>query len=164
MFAVSGWLNCHSGTRPPALKFRKTHTLAPSVERGPAAEFAAFKAAIRAKHGMKEQAFRDNDPEPIITRFYSDKAISTDNEGKTRIGRDELRPVYKEVIGAFVEIESFESFVNGNAGWDWVNFHVSFPAEANMEPFTFSMLYLWQNIDGEWWSRSEMYVLGEFDI
>ncbi|MBT8080307.1 MAG: nuclear transport factor 2 family protein [Gammaproteobacteria bacterium] len=139
-------------------------TSAPSVQRDPAAELAAFKAAIRVKYDMKEQAFRDNDPEPIITRFYSDSAISTDNEGKTKIGRDELRPVYEEVIGAFVEIESFESFVNGDAGWDWVNFHVSFPAEANMEPFTFKMLFLWENIAGEWWSHGEMYVLGEFDI
>lgn len=130
----------------------------------PEAELAAFKAAIRAKYDMKEQAFRENDPEPILTKFYAGKAISTDNEGVTHIGREELRPVYEEVIGAFVEIESFDTSVNGDAGWDWVNFHVSFPPEANMEPFTFKMLFLWERIDGEWWSQGEMYVLGEFDI
>lgn len=135
-----------------------------SVERNPAAEMAAFKSAIRAKYDMKEQAFRDNDPEPILTRFYSESVISTDNEGVTHVGRDELRPIYEEVIGAFVEIESFDTFVNGDAGWDWVNFHVSFPAEAQMEPFTFKMLFLWENIDGEWWSHGEMYVMGEFKI
>ena len=135
-----------------------------SSETDPAAELAAFSAAIREKYDMKEQAFRDNDPEPILTRFYSDKAISTDNEGKTKIGRAELRPVYEEVIGAFVEIESFDTTVNGDAGWDWVNFHVSFPPEAEMEPFTFKMLFLWERIDGEWWSHGEMYVLGEFEI
>ena len=130
----------------------------------PEAELAAFKAAIRAKYDMKEQAFRDNDPEPIINRFYSDRVISTDNQGVTHIGRDELRPVYEEVIGSFVEIESFDTFVNGDAGWDWVNFQVSFPPQAEMEPFTFKMLFLWENIDGEWWSHGEMYALGEFDI
>ena len=130
----------------------------------PEAELAAFKAAIRAKYDMKEQAFHDNDPEPIINRFYSDRVISTDYQGVTHIGRDELRPAYEEVIGAFVEIESFDTFVNGDAGWDWVNFHVSFPPQAEMEPFTFKMLFLWENIDGEWWSHGEMYTLGEFDI
>ena len=125
-----------------------TETQAPD----PAAELAAFKTAIRAKYDLKEQAFRDNDPEPILTKFYSATAISTDNEGKTKIGREQLRPVYEEVIGAFVKVESFETFVNGDAGWDWVNFHVSFPPEAEMEPFTFKMLFLWERIDGEWWS------------
>lgn len=125
---------------------------------------AEFKKAIRAKYDMKEQAFRDNDPEPILTRFYSESAISTDNEGKTKVGREDLRAVYEEVIGALVEIESYETFVNGDAGWDWVNFHVSFPPEANMDPFTFKMLFLWERIDGEWWSHGEMYVIGEFDI
>lgn len=127
-------------------------------------ELATFKAAIRAKYDMKEQAFRDNDPEPILTRFYAEDAISTDNEGVTHIGREALRPVYEEVIGAFVEIESFDTSVSGGAGWDWVNFHVSFPPEAEMEPFTFKMLFLWERIDGEWWSKGEMYVMGEFDI
>ena len=128
------------------------------------AELAAFKQAIRAKYDMKEQAFRDNDPEPILTRFYSENAISTDNEGKTKIGREELRPIYEEVIAATVRIESFDTFVNGDAGWDWVNFHVAFPPEAQMDPFTFKMLFLWENVDGEWWSHGEMYVLGEFDV
>ncbi|MED5461996.1 MAG: hypothetical protein VYC03_05200, partial [Pseudomonadota bacterium] len=79
----------------------------------PEAELVAFKAAIRAKYDMKEQAFRDNDPEPIINRFYSDRVISTDYQGVTHIGRDELRAVYEEVIGAFVEIESCEKIVKG---------------------------------------------------
>lgn len=139
-----------------------------SVDAAPAMsqadELAEFKQAIRTKYDMKEQAFRDNDPEPILTRFYSENAISTGNEGVTHIGRDELRPVYEEVIGAFVEIESFNTLVNGDAGWDWVNFHVTFPPEANVEPFTFKMLFLWERIDGEWWSQGEMYVLGEFEI
>lgn len=130
----------------------------------PEAELVAFKKAIRAKYDMKEQAFRDNDPEPILTRFYAENVISTDNEGITHIGREALRPIYEEVIGSFVKIDSFNTYVNGGAGWDWVNFHVSFPPEADMKPFTFKMLFLWERIDGEWWSRGEMYVLGEFDI
>lgn len=135
-----------------------------STGNDPAAELAAFKAAIRAKYDMKEQAFRDNDPDPIVTKFYSERVISTNNEGVTHIGREEIRPVYEEVMGSIVRIESFDTFVGGNAGWDWANFHVSFPPEANLAPFTFKMLFLWEKIDGEWWSDGEMYVLGEFDI
>lgn len=129
-----------------------------------AQQLADFKAAIRAKYDLKEQAFRDNDPEPILTRFYSPRAISTDPEGNTKVGRDELRPVYEEVIGSLVRIDSYDTFVNGDAGWDWVNFHVSFPPGVEGDPFTFKMLFLWERIDGEWWSHGEMYVLGEFEL
>ncbi len=123
-----------------------------------------FQKSIRAKYDMKEQAFRDNDLEPILTRFYSEDVISTDPEGHTHIGRESLRPIYQEVIASLVKIESFNTFVNGDAGWDWVNFHVTFPPEIDAEPFTFKMLFLWERIDGEWWSHGEMYVLGEFAL
>lgn len=128
-----------------------------------ASELADFKAALRAKYDMKEKAFAENDPEPILTRFYSKDAITTDFEGKTTLGREELRPVYDAIIGSTVRIESFKSVVNGDAGWDWVNFYVTPAPEANMAPLTFKMLFLWERIDGEWWSQGEMYVIGEFD-
>ncbi len=148
------------GTAAPALSGQgQVDTGQPANE-----ELAAFKAAIRAKYDLKEEAFRNNDVEPIINRFYSERVISVDPEGNSHTGRDGIRPVYEEVIGSFVAIESYESFVNGDAGWDWVNFHVSFPPEAEMEPFSFKMLFLWEKIDGEWWSHGEMYVPGVFEI
>jgi len=124
----------------------------------------AFKLATRAKDDMKEAAFRANDIEPIINNFYSERVISVDSEGAVHLGRAGIRPVYEQVIGSLVAIESYQSFVNGNAGWDWVNFHVSFPPEAAMDPFSFKMLFLWENMEGEWWSHGEMYVPGAFDI
>ncbi len=137
---------------------------APTAVLSKAEELAAFKAAIREKYDMKEQAFRDNDPEPILNRFYTESVISTDPVGITKVGRAALAPVYDEVIGSLVKIESYNTFVNGDAGWDWVNFHVSFPPGVEEEPFTFKMLFLWERIDGEWWSHGEMYVLGEFEL
>ncbi len=123
---------------------------------------AEFKQSIRAKYDMKEAAFAANDPEPILTRFYHPDVISTGPDGSTHIGREELRPIYEEVIGGDVKIESINTFFGGDAGWDWVNFHVTPPAESGEAAFTFKMLFLWAKENGEWWSHGEMYVVGEF--
>lgn len=129
-----------------------------------AGELEDFQQAIRAKYDMKEQAFASNDPEPILTGFYTDNVISTGPDGASHVGREELRPVYEEVISGSVRIESYNSLVRGDAGWDWVNFHVTPPPESGAEPFAFKMLFLWERIGEEWWSHGEMYVVGEFDI
>ena len=128
---------------------------------GDTTELEEFKQAIRSKYDLKEQAFANNDPEPILKQFYTEDAISTGPDGTTHTGIEELRHVYEEVIGANVRVVSFHTYVNGNAGWDWVNFHVD-PADEGEEPFTFKMLFLWEKIDGEWWSKGEMYTFGEF--
>ncbi len=122
-----------------------------------------FKKAIRAKYDMKEAAFAANDPEPIVNKFYSADVVSTGPDGATHKGRDGIRSIYQEVIGGSVRIESYQSFVNGDAGWDWVNFHVD-PNVEGEAPFTFKMLFLWERIEGEWWSHGEMYTVGEFDL
>ncbi len=124
----------------------------------------AFKKAIRAKYDMKEQAFANDDPNPILEKFYTADVLSVGPDGSSHEGTEGIRPVYEspEVIGGNVFIESYKTAVSGNSGWDWVNFHV-YPGDPSVAPFTFKMLFLWEKIKGEWMSQGEMYVMGEFD-
>ena len=124
------------------------------------AELTAFKQAIRAKYDMKEKAFRERDGETIVTRFYAPDVVSMGEGSPLHRGRDELRKVYTapEVINSEVRIVSFHTHVNGDAGWDWADFHVT-PADKSAAPFTFKILFLWERIDGEWWCKGDMYVL-----
>jgi len=128
------------------------------------AELGAFKEAIRAKYDIKEQAFANNDPEPILNQFYSADVISTDFEGNTHVGTQGIRPVYENpmVIGGTVKVESFYPHVNGNTGWDWANFHVT-PGDPKEKPFTLKILFLWEKINGEWWCKGDMYTFGKFE-
>lgn len=126
-------------------------------------ELEVFKKAIRAKYDLKEQAFANNDPEPILNQFYSTDVISTDFEGNTHVGTAGLRPIYEDpaVIGGKVAVESFYTSVNGDMGWDWANFYVT-PADPAAQPFTFKILFLWEKIKGEWWCKGDMYTFGAF--
>lgn len=125
-------------------------------------ELEAFRKAIRAKYDLKEQAFANNDPQPILEKFYTSDVMSVGPDGVVHAGTEGIRPVYEAVIGGKVYVRSYKTHVNGNAGWDWVNFHV-YPAEPEVAPFTFKMLFLWEKIKGEWMSKGEMFVPGEFD-
>lgn len=127
-------------------------------------DLAAFKQAVRAKYDLKERAFAAGDPAPILNHFYAPDVISTDNEGKTHIGRAALKPLYEDVTAHYnVRIQSVYPHVNGNTGWDWANFFVTPKAPDSKEkPFSFKILFLWQKVKGEWWCKGDMYVLGEF--
>jgi ketosteroid isomerase-like protein len=125
-------------------------------------ELAAFKQAIRAKYDLKQKAFHERDGETIVTRFYAEDVISTGQGSPLHRGRDELRKLYRtpEVINSEVRIVSFATHVNGDAGWDWADFHVT-PADPKQPPFTFKILFLWERIAGEWWCKGDMYVVDE---
>lgn len=124
------------------------------------AELAAFKQAIRAKYDMKEKAFHQRDGETIVTKFYSEDVVSIGEGSPMHRGRTELRKLYQtpEVINNDVRIVSLDSHVNGNAGWDWADFHVT-PADPKTAPFTFKILFLWEKVNGEWWCKGDIYVV-----
>jgi len=135
--------------------------LSPLALASDSSEMANFKAAIRMKYDLKEQAFADGIAAPIVEQFYSEDVLSVDSDGKTHRGRDELRPLYEETTQfANVRVESVNTKVSGDMGWDWANFHVT-PKDPAEQPFTFKILFLWQKLDGQWWCVGDMYVLGE---
>jgi len=123
---------------------------------------AAFKQAIRAKYDLKEKAFAAHDAETIVTKFYTDDVVSVGEGEGVFIGRDAIRPLYQEVVkNNKVKVESIHTFVKGDAGWDWADFHV-YPTDGKTEPFTFAIVFLWTRVNGEWMCKGDSFVKGSF--
>jgi len=125
-------------------------------------ELDAFKIAIRARYDLKERAFARHDAETIVTQFYSPDVISVGEGEGIYVGRDQIRPLYQEVVkDNRVKIDSVYTYVNGNAGWDWADFQV-FPADPKNKPFTFAILFLWAKVQGAWVCKGDFFVNGSF--
>ncbi len=153
---------CRVFAATPALLITALWLVAPVALAGAHGdELAAFKAAIRAQYDLKERAFAEDDPDLVVDGFYAADVFSVDNEGKAHSGREELRPLYEEVVpGSEVKITSVRTHVNGDLGWDWANFRVM-PDDPAAEPFSFVILFLWEKRDGQWTCVGDFYVLGE---
>jgi uncharacterized protein DUF4440 len=127
-------------------------------------ELAAFKKAIRAKYDLKEKAFANHDAETILTKFYTPDVISVEGtpDGGIYVGREQIRPLYERVVkDSLVKVDSVHTFVNGDSGWDWADFHVTFP-DGKVKPFTFAILFLWTKVNGEWMCKGDYFVTGSF--
>src|SRR5262245_24952707 len=123
-------------------------------------QLQAFKKAIRAKYAVKEKAFANHDAETIVTQFYTADVISVGEGEGIFIGRDQIRPLYEQVVkDNTVRIDSVHTFVSGDAGWDWADFHVK-PAKG--APFTFAILFLWARVDGQWMCKGDFFLSGSF--
>ena len=97
-----------------------------------------------------------------MTRFYTDDVVSVGEGEGVFIGRDAIRPLYQEVVkNNEVKVESIRTFVKGDAGWDWADFHV-YPTDGKAEPFTFAILFLWTRVNGEWMCKGDSFVKGSF--
>jgi ketosteroid isomerase-like protein len=133
-----------------------------AVAAPPDPELAAFEQAIRAKYDLKEKAFAAHDAETIVTRFYTADVISAGEGEGVFIGRDQIRPLYQEVVkDNKVKVESVQTFVKGDVGWDWANFHV-YPTDGKTQPFTFAILFLWTRVNGEWMCKGDSFIKGSF--
>ena len=140
---------------PPA-----THSPVPSA----AASVAriAFVRAIRKQYDLEEKAFAGQDANVFISRFYTADAISVGQGEGIFIGRDKIHANYDaDVKGNLVKIRSVHTYVNGNAGWDFTDYHVV-PIDLKARPFYFVVLYLWAKIDGRWVCKGDFYVSGSF--
>jgi hypothetical protein len=125
-------------------------------------ELDAFKKAIRTRYDLKERAFARHDAETIVTHFYSPDVISVGEGEGIYVGRDQIRPLYEEVVkDNRVKIDSVYTYVNGDAGWDWADFQV-FPTNPKNKPFTFAILFLWAKVHGAWVCKGDFFVNGSF--
>ena len=123
-------------------------------------QLVAFRRAIRARYDLKERAFAAHDAETIVTKFYSSDVISVGEGEGIYMGRDQIRPLYEEVVkDNHVKVDSVYTYVNGDAGWDWADFHV-YPADPAKQPFTFVIVFLWAKIDGAWLCKGDFFVNG----
>lgn len=124
-------------------------------------QLAEFRQAIRIKYDLKEKAFAEGDAETIVRRFYAGDELTVASRDAIYFGRDDILPVYRRDTGKNkVRIESFRTYVNGDAGWDWADFHV-FPTDGS-KPFTLAILFLWSKIDGEWVCMGDFFDFGSF--
>jgi ketosteroid isomerase-like protein len=133
-----------------------------AVAAPPDQELAAFKQAIRAKYDLKEKAFAAHDAETIVTRFYTEDVVSAGEGEGVFVGRDQIRPLYQDVVrNNKVKVESVRTFVKGDAGWDWADFHV-YPTDGKTPPFTFAILFLWTRVNGDWMCKGDSFIKGSF--
>jgi uncharacterized protein (TIGR02246 family) len=148
---------------------------APAAAGGPAkatpvpadAELSAFKQAIRQLYDLKERAWAAGDAETIVTRFYAPDAISIgEGDSGTTVGREQFRETYRKYVKdvTSVRIESVRTVVNGNAGWDWTNFHATIRPEKAKDypPPLVRVLFLWSREGGHWICKGDVFVNGGF--
>jgi len=148
------WTLVAQSTEPPPTSAAAAKTAAsPDTP-----QLQAFKKAIQAKYTLKEKAFAAHDAETIVTQFYSPDVISVGEGEGIFVGRDAIRPLYQQVVkDNKVRIDSVYTFVSGDAGWDWADFHVM---PDNGAPFTLAILFLWAKVDGQWLCKGDFFVTG----
>ena len=132
-----------------------------------ASDLGQFKLEIRRLYDMKEKAWAAGDAETIVAKFYSADAISAgEGDPATMVGRVAFRKAYQQYVKdvSSIRIESVETYVNGNAGWDWTNFYATpKPDKAkDYPPSPVRIVFLWSREEGKWICKGEMFVNGKF--
>ena len=134
-----------------------------SVRGEESAELTEFKKAIRAKYDLKEMAYATDNPALVYDQFYAEDArgLAAD-EPRSYKGRAQLKEMYDDVaLRGEIRIESVDTYVNGDAGWDWANVYAEYH-DKTIEPFSVMTLFLWSKENGEWMCKGDMYIVGEF--
>lgn len=130
----------------------------------------AFKNAIRAKYDLKERAWAVRDSVGLVKGFYSPQAFSA-AEGEPEffaLGQKQFLELYKTFVAdtTKVRIESVHTYVNGNMGWDWANFHADVKPEKvkDYPPSPVRILFVWERINGQWFCAGDVVLLGTFKL
>jgi hypothetical protein len=127
-----------------------------------APDLAAFKKVIREKYDLKEKAFAAHDPEPILTQFYAEDAVSVGVGFGIYKGRAQLRPLYEGAVKDLtVKVTSRHTVLNGDAGWDWADFYVT-PVDTTQPPFNLVIIFLWSRENGAWICKGDFFAEGDF--
>lgn len=128
----------------------------------------AFRKAIRAKYDLKERAWAAGDAAGLVKGFYSPQAFSA-AEGEPALflrGRAQFLETYKTFVAdtTKIRIESVHTYVNGNMGWDWTNFHADVKPEKvkDYPPSPVRILFVWEKIGGQWFCAGDVVLLGSF--
>lgn len=150
--------------------------MAPAMAQAPTAaaqavtaELGAFKKAIRSQYDLKEKAWAAKDYKGLVTGFYSPQAF-TAAEGEPKFfaqGTAQFLELYKTYVADTnkIRIESVHTYVNGNMGWDWTNFHADVKPEKvkDYPPSPVRILFVWEKINGKWLCAGDVVLLGVFD-
>lgn len=140
-----------------------TFGLTGNVIAGDSAELAAFKKATAAKYRLKEKGYATNDIDLILTKFSaSEVAVSTGEGYDVYLGTEGLRKVFEEVIHSTIKIDPVYEYVNGDMGYTWANYWV-YDKDKEVPNEKFIILFLWENMNGDWRVRGDMYVYGQME-
>lgn len=121
-----------------------------------------FRQETRRLYDMKEQAFRDGDPTPIVDHFYAPDAVSAGEGFGVHAGAAEFRDAYKEFVSAYtVRVDPLLAEVSGDVGYEWVNFRIDPKDGSSDDAFSLIMLFTWKRSMGEWRCKGEVFVRGE---
>jgi ketosteroid isomerase-like protein len=112
-------------------------------------EQQAFAAALRARYGEHVAALEDGDLERLMI-FFTDDVVWMGAGWPSREGKPELRKLFEDVVGtARVHCRSLYANVDGNSGWNFVDYTVT-PHDTAVAPWTFRTSFQWTRSDGTW--------------
>ncbi len=76
----------------------------------------------------------NTDAGAFFDHFYAADAISVEQDAGILVGSRKIRAVYDDLVkGYAAKIESVRTYVKGNAGWDWTDYHVT-PLDPKQSP------------------------------
>jgi nitroreductase/ketosteroid isomerase-like protein len=119
-----------------------------------------FRAATRALYDLEEKAYEDKDAATLVSHLYSEDAFVV-SPNSTSLGKQQILAGYQRHMDGRAHLVSVKSYVNGNSGYDMVNFAFT-PDDRAEKPVTFKALLLWEKRHGKWICLGNMFMPGAF--